>query len=182
MTGEAWRLRREEQGLTLREVARRVGVSAPFLSDVEHGRRRYSADTEAKAREVLGMEPAAPETPHRCSVCGGEIVVDEWSEYLGDPMLMIIGPGSRNQFTTRRAIYCKDCGVSYHRLPGFRKPDHANPAPSCEAASPAYPVSAASRDPNAGRATGNDAERDGADRSGPSASAKKSASPSGSTP
>src|SRR5437868_5021142 len=48
--GEAVRLLREEQGLTLRALAEKVGVSAPFLSDLEHGRRqtdRYEALAEA---------------------------------------------------------------------------------------------------------------------------------------
>ena len=38
--GEAVRLLREQQGLTLRGLAEKVGVSAPFLSDLEHGRRQ----------------------------------------------------------------------------------------------------------------------------------------------
>jgi transcriptional regulator with XRE-family HTH domain len=38
--GEAIRLLRDAQGLTLRALAERVGVSAPFLSDLEHGRRQ----------------------------------------------------------------------------------------------------------------------------------------------
>lgn len=33
------RRRRESEGLSLREVARRLGFSAPYLSDVELGRR-----------------------------------------------------------------------------------------------------------------------------------------------
>jgi transcriptional regulator with XRE-family HTH domain len=37
--GEAVRYIREQRGVTLRELARRIGVSAPFLSDVEHNRR-----------------------------------------------------------------------------------------------------------------------------------------------
>jgi transcriptional regulator with XRE-family HTH domain len=37
--GAAIRFLRAERGLTLRELARQVGVSAPFLSDVEHNRR-----------------------------------------------------------------------------------------------------------------------------------------------
>jgi transcriptional regulator with XRE-family HTH domain len=37
--GEAVRFVREARGLTLRELARRIGVSAPFLSDIEHNRR-----------------------------------------------------------------------------------------------------------------------------------------------
>lgn len=38
--GEAVRILREDQGLTLRALAEMVGVSAPFLSDLEHGRRQ----------------------------------------------------------------------------------------------------------------------------------------------
>ena len=38
--GEAIRQLRELRGLTLRELATSVGVSAPFLSDLEHNRRR----------------------------------------------------------------------------------------------------------------------------------------------
>ena len=38
--GEAIKLAREAQGLTLRGLADKVGVSAPFLSDIERGRRQ----------------------------------------------------------------------------------------------------------------------------------------------
>lgn len=38
--GEAVRVLREAQGITLRALAEKVGVSAPFLSDLEHGRRQ----------------------------------------------------------------------------------------------------------------------------------------------
>lgn len=37
--GQKIRQLREEQGLSLRALAEKVGVSAPFLSDLEHGRR-----------------------------------------------------------------------------------------------------------------------------------------------
>lgn len=37
--GEAIRVLRERRGLTLRALAERVGVTAPFLSDIEHNRR-----------------------------------------------------------------------------------------------------------------------------------------------
>lgn len=37
--GEAIRYLRLQRGLSLRELARRVGISAPFLSDIERGRR-----------------------------------------------------------------------------------------------------------------------------------------------
>lgn len=37
--GQRIRELREEKGLSLRALADKVGVSAPFLSDLEHGRR-----------------------------------------------------------------------------------------------------------------------------------------------
>ena len=48
--GEAIRLLRAERQMTLRALADKIGVSAPFLSDVEHGRRQtnqYDAIAEA---------------------------------------------------------------------------------------------------------------------------------------
>jgi transcriptional regulator with XRE-family HTH domain len=38
--GEAIRILREKKGLTLRALAEKVGVTAPFLSDLEHNRRK----------------------------------------------------------------------------------------------------------------------------------------------
>ncbi len=55
--GEAVRYLREEGGLTLRALADKVGVSAPFLSDLEHGRRQTERyDELAKALEVSVVE------------------------------------------------------------------------------------------------------------------------------
>ena len=51
--GEVVRTLRIKQGLTLRQLASEVGVSAPFLSDVEHGRRSTEKLAElAKALRV----------------------------------------------------------------------------------------------------------------------------------
>ena len=51
--GEAVRYLRDKQGLTLRALADAVGVSAPFLSDLEHGRRQTEKyDELAKALSV----------------------------------------------------------------------------------------------------------------------------------
>ncbi len=43
-TGEAARTEREAAGLSLREMARRMGVSAPYVSDLELGRRAWSME------------------------------------------------------------------------------------------------------------------------------------------
>ena len=53
--GEAIRLLREKQGITLRALARTVGVSAPFLSDVEHDRRSPTMLDEIAA--ALNADP-----------------------------------------------------------------------------------------------------------------------------
>lgn len=51
--GEKLRQLREEKDISLRELARRIGVSAPFLSDVELGRRFPTSDKlEMLAREL----------------------------------------------------------------------------------------------------------------------------------
>lgn len=40
--GMKMRVLRKDAGVTLREMARRIGVSASYLSDLELGRRRWS--------------------------------------------------------------------------------------------------------------------------------------------
>jgi transcriptional regulator with XRE-family HTH domain len=47
-------------GLTQAEVARDIGVSAPFLSNYVRGRRDLSAETLVKLRRRLGLDPEAP--------------------------------------------------------------------------------------------------------------------------
>ena len=65
--GEAIRLLRTERRMTLRALAEKIGVSAPFLSDVEHGRRQtnqYEPLAEAldvpveELRKLDGRVPA----------------------------------------------------------------------------------------------------------------------------
>lgn len=51
--GEAIRYLRESRGMSLRELARHIGVSAPFLSDVEHNRR--STDKLAEVAAALDV-------------------------------------------------------------------------------------------------------------------------------
>lgn len=46
--GTAMRAVREENGCGLRELAKRIGISAPFLADVELGRRTASKEVFEK--------------------------------------------------------------------------------------------------------------------------------------
>lgn len=53
--GQFIREKRDERDLSLRELARRVSVSAAFLSDIELGRRYPSDDVLQKLSDVLGI-------------------------------------------------------------------------------------------------------------------------------
>lgn len=53
--GQRIRERRDELDLSLREFAKKVGCSAPFVSDVEHGRRFPSPETLEEFAKVLQL-------------------------------------------------------------------------------------------------------------------------------
>lgn len=53
--GQRIRELREEKDLSLREFAKQLGLSAPFVSDIELGRRFPSDDVFEKMAEVLGV-------------------------------------------------------------------------------------------------------------------------------
>jgi transcriptional regulator with XRE-family HTH domain len=44
---------RDERDISLRELAKRVGCTPPFISDVEHGRRHPSDEVRAEIARVL---------------------------------------------------------------------------------------------------------------------------------
>ena len=50
---------REKSGLSMRELARRSGVSQPFLSQIEHGVSAPSMVTTYRLAEALGVLPGA---------------------------------------------------------------------------------------------------------------------------
>ena len=47
LIGEQLRLARQQRGETLRQVAERAGVSTPYLSEVERGRKEPSSEVLA---------------------------------------------------------------------------------------------------------------------------------------
>lgn len=53
-------VRRQRGEMSLREVASQVGISAPYLHDIEHGRRSPSAETMLKLAKALGVPDQAP--------------------------------------------------------------------------------------------------------------------------
>ena len=54
-TGRRAQKERKKAGLSLREVARRMGVSAPYVSDLERGRRGW--DLQRAIRYVTALRP-----------------------------------------------------------------------------------------------------------------------------
>lgn len=46
--GEAFRVEREASGLGLRELARKIGISPAYLSDIEKGRRNFPKNIKVK--------------------------------------------------------------------------------------------------------------------------------------
>lgn len=55
-TGQAAREERKEHGLSGREMARRMGLSAPYLSDLELGKRNWSVKLVKLWNNALKMK------------------------------------------------------------------------------------------------------------------------------
>jgi transcriptional regulator with XRE-family HTH domain len=70
--GEELRRLREKRGITLRAFAEKLGVSAPFVSDVEHGRRHLTAERLMVAARILGTKAERlAEVAGVCTHCMG---------------------------------------------------------------------------------------------------------------
>lgn len=52
-TGKRMRALREDAGHSLRALAEEMGFSAPYISDLELGRRLWSTDLIAKAEKAI---------------------------------------------------------------------------------------------------------------------------------
>ena len=48
--------RREQLGISQKELAEKVGISQSFLCDIEQGRSKPSIDTAIKIAQVLNVE------------------------------------------------------------------------------------------------------------------------------
>ena len=125
MTGRGWYDAREKAKRTLRSIAEEAGISAPFLSDIEHGRRRPSEETEIRLRKALKLPPPEPKPESsRCMVCDGEIEPKiELIPTLHDPH-GVIGPGYRplrSSYSRHDGFTCSRCGLHYDKLPNSKE-------------------------------------------------------------
>jgi transcriptional regulator with XRE-family HTH domain len=55
-TGEQVRAARKAAGISLREMARRIEFSAPYLSDLENGRRNWNSEMLARYEQQIRNE------------------------------------------------------------------------------------------------------------------------------
>jgi transcriptional regulator with XRE-family HTH domain len=55
--GIAIREVRATQSLTMRELATRVGISAPYINEIEKGHSRPSLDIALRLCDALGLDP-----------------------------------------------------------------------------------------------------------------------------
>lgn len=68
--GEACRRERERKGMSLRHVADKLGLSAPFISDCELGRRWFSDENEAAYLNLLRCQHPERDLDGCCKDCG----------------------------------------------------------------------------------------------------------------
>jgi transcriptional regulator with XRE-family HTH domain/uncharacterized cupin superfamily protein len=139
------RARRLEHGLSLRELARRVGVSASALSQIEIGRSRPSVDTLYELARQLGVTPdeiffgpgpdgTRPLTtePAAAATSAGGGVVHGIDAHLSE-VLELVPRASQQVVTLKGGETCRQVGG--HSLPGVDcllityEPGAASPGP-----------------------------------------------------
>lgn len=70
LLGEACRRERERKGMSLRHVASRLNLSAPFVSDCELGRRWFSEENETAYLNLLRCQHPERDMDGCCKDCG----------------------------------------------------------------------------------------------------------------
>jgi len=54
LQGQQMRSLRVKKQISLREIAKRTGLSAPYISDLERGRRDFNTDLIQRYKQALG--------------------------------------------------------------------------------------------------------------------------------
>lgn len=81
--GEFLQKKREENDITLREMARKLGVSAPFLSDVEKGRAApLTKERLEKVATILDLSPEEQNEMYTIVSKQKNIVAPDVSDYV----------------------------------------------------------------------------------------------------
>lgn len=122
------RARRKEHGLSLRELARRVGVSPSALSQIENGHSRPSVDTLYELARQLGVTPdeiffgpdpgaatGAPTGRSMAPAPGAPTVVHGLDAHLSE-VLELVPRAAQQVVTLKGGEICRQIGG--HSLPG----------------------------------------------------------------
>lgn len=82
--GEFLQTKRERQKITLRQLAEKLGVSAPFLSDVEKGRRNSTMDMDKLTllKQILELSESEYETMLNLAGKQRNMVAPDLPEYI----------------------------------------------------------------------------------------------------
>lgn len=81
--GEFLQTKREQQKITLRQLAEKLGVSAPFLSDVEKGRRNsLDMDKLSLLKQILNLSEDEYETMLNLAGKQRKTVAPDLPEYI----------------------------------------------------------------------------------------------------
>lgn len=81
--GEFLQTKREQQKITLRQLAEKLGVSAPFLSDVEKGRRNsLDMDKLSPLKQILNLSDEEYETMLNLAGKQRKTVAPDLPEYI----------------------------------------------------------------------------------------------------
>jgi len=75
---------RNYREFTQEEMAEKLGISIPFLSDVENGRKWVSPATLVKLADVLGIEPHELFKPEQDLSPAMKLTLDKWSDEVID--------------------------------------------------------------------------------------------------
>lgn len=102
----------------------KLAIDIPAIKLTKEDIKKWLADNEKAVaeRKKKQNEPPKDDRHGECVVCSGKVIARITHEYLGDPMHMIIGPGSRNQMTTiHHGFHCTTCGIKYEFPPPSRE-------------------------------------------------------------
>jgi transcriptional regulator with XRE-family HTH domain len=75
---------RNYRKFTQEEMAEKLKISIPFLSDVENGRKWVSPATLVKLADVLGIEPHELFKPEQNLSPAMKLTLDKWSDEVID--------------------------------------------------------------------------------------------------
>ena len=91
VVGEALRRRRQAQGRTLREVAQGAGVSLPYLSEVERGRKEPSSEVLEAVCAALDLSLAELFFEVAETLALAEAMAVGWGGVGGAPPPAVVG-------------------------------------------------------------------------------------------